>query len=73
MEELMAENGMSIDGYLRWLMETGRHQGGRPHDNWGNRIEYFALLERQSGLPPMFRDMNMDEDSSEGSEGIGST
>lgn len=47
MAQLGAETGMTSEGYSRWLADTGRVQKGRPHDNMANRIEYFALLDRQ--------------------------
>lgn len=47
MPQLQAETGMTDEGYGRWLFETGRVQNGKPHDTIANRIEYFALLDRQ--------------------------
>jgi hypothetical protein len=58
MEPLMAENSMTPAGYQQWLTEKGRVQNGRPHDNWNNRIQYFAWCESKPGLPAIFREKN---------------
>jgi hypothetical protein len=48
MEQLQQESGMTLAGYGKWLMDTGRVQNGRLHDNWRNRFEYLAWLDRQA-------------------------
>lgn len=52
MGKLAAETGMTSEGYSKWLADTGRVQNGRPHDNMANRIEYFAILDRQRAQQP---------------------
>ncbi len=51
----MSENGMNRESYMKWLTDHGRVQGGRPHDNWRNRLQYFAWLESKEGLVPIFK------------------
>jgi len=41
----------TIEGYINWLIETGRIQNGRVHDNLTNRCTYFALLDSRRKGP----------------------
>lgn len=36
--------------YQRWLVDTGRVQNGRPHDNMTNRVLFYAWLEKRDAL-----------------------
>jgi hypothetical protein len=55
MNTLMAENGMSQEGFRRWLKENRRVQNGVYPDNAGTRLEYMVWLEGKPGLPPIFK------------------
>lgn len=33
---------MSAMDYVKWLIDTGRVQNGKVHDNWTNRFQYFC-------------------------------
>jgi hypothetical protein len=48
MEQLQRESGLTIAGYGNWLADMGRVQNGHRHDNWRNRFEYLAWLDRQA-------------------------
>jgi hypothetical protein len=45
--QIEAETGMYAEGYVEWLIQTGRIQNGNVHDNLTNRCTYFALLDKE--------------------------
>jgi len=47
MESLHADSGIYPDEYANWLKKTGRVQSGIPHDNWGNRLDYYVYVQAQ--------------------------
>jgi len=50
MSQLKAESGMNEQDYVNWLIETGRVQDGRVHDNWGNRFQYYVWSDNRKAL-----------------------
>ncbi|MGH9358715.1 MAG: hypothetical protein ACRD1O_06025 [Terriglobia bacterium] len=39
-EKIEADSGMNASDYVDWMIETGRVQDGKVHDNWTNRFLY---------------------------------
>jgi len=37
-------------GYWEWLRRTGRVQNGKPHDNYGNRFNYYIYIINREAL-----------------------
>jgi hypothetical protein len=49
--QIEADTGMTAESYVNWLIETGRVQDGKVHDNFTNRCTYFALLDSRRKRP----------------------
>jgi hypothetical protein len=50
MEQMQTDSGITKEGYIQWLKDTGRVQNDRPHDSWTNRFRYWVWFQNRNEL-----------------------